>query len=951
MRKNRSGQSRLAGVCRIFAGINNVLMILTCETDVLATLAKGTDAGLYRLIPEKVVTAAGEKAVRELLVEAARSGKPLTFKAGGTSLSGQTVTDSVLVQIGSGFGKPRIKAEGLYATFPCHLTGAEANRLLRPYGRKLGPAPASMRSARIGGIVANNASGAGQGILHNAYHTIRSMRVILADGTVLDTGSEDSRRLFFETHTSLLEKLMNLRMEILCDEEMTARILHKYELKNTCGYGVNALLDFDDPYDMLVHLMVGSEGTLGFISQVTFETIPDPAYKAAALVYFADLREACRAVPLLRSCEVAAAELMDRRALRAVAGRPGMPPVLATLPDEAVALLIDTAAADETRLQQQIGEIEKQLAGLRTLYPPSFTADPALYAAYWQVRSGLFTSAAAARPRGTVSIIEDVAFREEVLADALAAIRRLLDDCGYADAVIWGHLLDGNVHFTLFPAVDRPGGVERYAGFMRRLADMVLYYDGSLKAEHGTGRNMAPFVEKEWGGKIYRVMKEIKRLFDPEDILNPGVILNDDPDVFVRNLKQMPLAGEEIDRCIECGFCEMQCPSRHLTLTPRQRIVAYRGLVSMQEAGETASARYKALEKAFRYAGEATCAADGLCAASCPVGIDTGALIKKLRWQRHTAPADKLASVVARHFGIVTAVLPPFLSSFHAVARMAGYKPVETFGSLLFRLTGHRLPLWTRYTPAGARRLSFQSETARPGQPEMVYFPACITRTMGPSADYEEQAGVTERMIELLHRAGFAIRYPSAIHSLCCGMAFSSKGFRKQAAFKQAQLNEALLSASEGGRLPVLCDMSPCLLHMRETLDTRLRLYEPVEFITTYMLDKLTFRRLPQTVAIHATCSSMKMGLAGTLEALALRCASGVVSPPDITCCGWAGDRGFFYPELNRSALRALKTGTAGATEGYSNSRTCEIGLTMQSGLSYKSIVFLVEKATRPAES
>lgn len=923
-------------------------MTATYKTDVLATYVKGTDAGLYRLVPERVAIASNEETIGLLLAEAVKTGKPLTFKAGGTSLSGQTVTDSTLVQLVPGFGKPRISSDGLYATFPCYLSGAEANRLLKPYGRKLGPSPASIRSARIGGIVANNASGAGQGILHNSYHTIRSLRVILADGTLLDTGSEESRRLFFETHTSLLEKLMNLRMEILCDEEMTARILHKYELKNTCGYSVNALLDFEDPYDMLVHLMVGSEGTLGFISEVTFETIPDPEYKAAALVYFPTLREACRAILPLRFCEVSAAELMDREALRAVSGVAGMPEILKSLPEEAVALLIDTAADNETMFRLQIETIQNHLAELPTLNPVSFTTNPETYATYWRVRNGLFTSAAAARPRGTVSIIEDIAFREEVLADALYEVRTLLTDCGYADAVMWGHLLDGNVHFTLFPDINRPEGVRQYATFMHRLTAIVLQYDGSLKAEHGTGRNMAPFVEKEWGSKIYRIMKEIKRVFDPKNILNPGVILNDDPDVFIRNLKQLPLASEGIDRCIECGFCEIPCPSRRLTLTPRERIVAYRALVSMQAAGESASPGYKELKKAFQYAGKATCATDGLCAVHCPVGIDTGALVKELRWQEHGVWADRFASGLAQHFNVCTRLLPPFLSALHTLGRFAGYKPVETFCQTLFRLAPHRLPLWTRYTPAGARRLAFESEKARDGQAEVVYFPACITRTMGASADYEEKTTVTEKMIELLHRGGYAIRYPEKINKLCCGMAFSSKGFRKQAAYKQAELNAALLAASDNGRLPVLCDISPCLLHMRQTLDWRLRLYEPVEFIMTYLLDKLTFRRLPLTVAVHATCSTTKMGLAGSLEALAFRCASRVVVPSSVTCCGWAGDRGFFYPELNRSALEELKAEISDATEGYSNSRTCEIGLSLHSGLSYKSIVFLVEKATRP---
>ena len=177
-------------------------------------------------------------------------------------------------------------------------------------------------------------------------------------------------------------------------------------------------------------------------------------------------------------------------------------------------------------------------------------------------------------------------------------------------------------------------------------------------------------------------------------------------------------------------------------------------------------------------------------------------------------------------------------------------------------------------------------------------------------------------------------------------MAFSSKGFREQAKQKEQELNEALLEASDNGRLPILCDMSPCLLHMRETLDKRLRLYEPVEFIYDHLRERLHFHKLPTTVAVHATCSTTKMGVKEKLIALAELCAEKVVSPARVNCCGWAGDRGFFYPELNASGLHYLKPDLEGATEGYSNSRTCEIGLTMHSGLSYKSIVYLVDKAT-----
>ena len=915
--------------------------------DSLTTLAKGTDASLYRLIPQRVEVVKSVEEVVRVLKGCQDSGKALTFKAGGTSLSGQTITDSVLVEISPDYGTFVIRDEGRLAKFPCRMTGAEANRHLKPYGRKLGPSPASIKSACIGGIVANNSSGSSYGITYNSYNTVRSMEIVLADGSFLDTSSAESRKTFIASHPDLVEKLMNLREEVLSNPQMQDRIKTKYELKNTCGYGMNSLLDFSDPCDILMHLLIGSEGTLGFISSVTFETVPDESLKASALIYFPNLSEACKAIGPLRLCKVSAAELMDRNALHAVESQPGMPEILRSLPEDAVALLIDTSSNSGEELQQQFKDIEQKLAKVQTLYPVSFTTDTKLYSTYWRVRNGLFTSAAGHRPRGTVSIIEDIAFREHVLGEALSAVRKVLADYGYGNAVMWGHLLDGNVHFTIFPDINDPNGVKQYADFMHDLVHTVLSFDGSLKAEHGTGRNMAPFVKEEWGEEIYELMWKVKETLDPNHILNPGVLLNRDPEVFIKNLKQIPLANDLIDKCIECGFCEVQCPARHVTLTPRQRIVIYRELSALADRGETNSARYKELKEAYNYKGNATCATDGLCATACPVGINTGLLIKELRWKENGALANKLASCIAGNISLITSVLRPVLNLPHFLSKCVGYANFEKFTAFLFKISAHKFPLWTRFTPGGAKK--FKALSGVENGEEMVYFPACITRTMGASADYGDvdYVGVTEKTVELLTRAGFHILYPENLHSLCCGMAFSSKGFRKQAADKAAQLNEALLKVSDNGRLPILCDMSPCLLHMRETLDKRLHLYEPVEFIHDFMRDRLTFHRLPMTIAVHSTCSTTKMGVKDKLIVVANLCATKVVSPARVTCCGWAGDRGFFYPELNASGLHYLKPDLDGAEEGYSNSRTCEIGLTMNSGISYKSIVYLVEKATR----
>ncbi|MFW5753980.1 MAG: FAD-binding and (Fe-S)-binding domain-containing protein, partial [Marinilabiliaceae bacterium] len=929
-------------------GLKRILPSSRIFTSSFYTLAKGTDAGFYRLVPRMVVKVEDEAEMVRVISLCYKSGVAFTFKAGGTSLSGQTVTEALLIETGSGFSGYNISVDGKQATFQCGVPGGIANSRLAPYRRKLGPSPASVNSARIGGIVSNNASGSSYGIRYNSYNTLRGMRLVMYDGSILDTRDPKSKEQFATGHPGMMKNLTELAERAKSSSSMRGKITHKFELKNTCGYGVNALVDYEDAFDVLEHLMVGSEGTLGFISEVTFETVPELPLKAAAMVYFRNIRMACEAVVPLRSCHVSAAELMDRNALRSVQDQKGMPAVLQELDDDAVALLIDTSAGDEEELRTRMQEIEEKLAPFSTLYPVKFTRDPVEYDRLWKVRKGLFTSAAAGRPTGTACIIEDLAFRASVLGDALEDLRKLIEKYGYEGSVIWGHLLDGNIHFVIMPDFNDSDGIRHYQKFMDELVEMVVdQYDGSLKAEHGTGRNMAPFVRREWGDEIYGVMREIKNIFDPSGLINPGVLINDDPAVHLKNIKPLPPAHEMIDACIECGFCELNCPSKDVTLTPRQRIVLYREMqrLSLLKDGYRELARFK---KAFDYHGEATCATDGLCELGCPVGINTGKLVKELRFEAHSAFADKLAWWTASHMEMVTTGGRSMLSAVRGFQTVLGDRLMSILSTGLFKITRRSVPLWNPFMPGGARKVRFSKpEIDEAPDDAVVYFPTCINRTMGKSQDYGSGLAVVEATEKLLQKAGFRVIYPENVDKLCCGMAFDSKGFRAQGQAKARELDEALLKASRNGRIPIYCDMSPCLLRMKETLSSEMDLYEPVTFILKYFPSRLKFDRVRDKIAIHTTCSSTKMELGDSLKELAGMCAREVVVPDEVGCCGWAGDRGFTHPELNAAALRPLRRQLPpDVEEGFSTSRTCEIGLTLHSGISYKSIVYLVDEAT-----
>ncbi len=202
----------------------------------------------------------------------------------------------------------------------------------------------------------------------------------------------------------------------------------------------------------------------------------------------------------------------------------------------------------------------------------------------------------------------------------------------------------------------------------------------------------------------------------------------------------------------------------------------------------------------------------------------------------------------------------------------------------------------------------------------------------------------------MLAKAGYATILPPRLEGLCCGLPFESKGLSAAADAKARELEAALLTASRGGELPVLCDTSPCLLRMRQSLSPWLRLYEPVEFVHDFLLERLALAPIPAAVALHVTCSALKLGLDAKFLALARACAREVVVPDQVGCCAFAGDRGFSVPELNASALAELAPAVAGrCREGFSNSRTCEIGLSLHSGIHYRSILYLVDRCSRAA--
>lgn len=922
-------------------------------TDELHRLAWGTDAGFYRLIPQIVIHSINDDEVIEIIYLADRYNIPVTFRAAGTSLSGQAISDSVLIIAGKGWENYELSPDHEKIYLEPGIVGQRVNEILAPYGRKFAPDPASIKSAMVGGIVMNNASGMNCGTHANSDKMLLSVHIIFPDGYYLNTDSQESRENFKEDYPGFLQRICELRDQIRSNEKLSARIRHKYSIKNVTGLNILPFLVYDNPFDIIAHLMVGSEGTLAFLAGVTMKTEYDYPYKASAMLYFSDIKEACRAVVAMKRLVnangewiVKGAELLDWKSLASVNDPTG---------EGLTAVLTETKACTQEELNQNIAIIEEALKAFDTYIPVHFTDQPEEYSKYWAIRAGIFPSVGGTRPSGTTCLIEDVAFHIEDLPEATAELQQLIARHGYDDACIYGHALEGNYHFIINQSFSNEAEVKRYEALMNDVIDLVVgKYDGSLKAEHGTGRNMAPFVEYEWGEEAYAIMKEVKQLFDPKGLFNPGVIFNDDPQCHIKHFKPLsPLTigqdtqvTRQIDRCIECGFCEVNCLSCGFTLSSRQRIVIQREISRLKKSGENPQL-LETLSELYRYSGNWTCAGDGLCAMSCPMGINTGDLTHILR-QAEFPPGStgyRAGKFAANHFAGIKSTLRPVLSLANAAHSLLGTSTMTSITRKMHSAWG--LPQWT---PAMPKSYKIRKSDQTPAMNnKVVYFPSCINQTMGLAKDSPVDQPLVKQMLSLLQKAGYEVIFPPKMEKLCCGTIWESKGMLDIADSKSTELEAALWEASEQGRYPVLCDQSPCLHRMRATIQ-KIKLYEPAEFIYTFLRDKLEFTPTDRPIAIHITCSMRKMGLANILISLAKLCSTQVFIPEEVGCCGFAGDKGFTQPELNTYALRKLRPQLtkAGIGIGYSNSRTCEIGLATNTGIPYVSIAYLVDQCTRP---
>ena len=913
-------------------------------TDYLRRYAYGVDASCYSYLPKVVVKAEDEQEVRRLIRLCQQCGTPFTFRAAGSSLSGQCSSEDVLIVCNDGFKKMEVIDDGKALKCECGVIGSDANDLLKPYNRKIGPDPATLATALVGGILNNNSSGMCCGTAQNSYKTIRSIRVVLLDGSILDTSDQKSIDQFLKEKPQMVEDILQLRKDILADEELTHLIHHKYKIKNTTGYGLNSLVDFEDIIDIINHLFIGSEGTLGFVSEIVYNTVEDVPYKGCGLMFFKTLNDASLAVVALANMgrdKVVAAEMMDYQSLKAVQSLDNVPDFVREVPEGTSAILFQTESYSKETVDKNLAFIKDKLKDIPTAIPSLYSQDAKEYDSWWAIRKGILPIVGGQRRKGTTVITEDVCFQIEDFTKGIEMLTELFHKYDFVDGgVIFGHALSGNVHFNITPDFSDPKDTKNFGDLVKEMSERVSGFGGSLKAEHGTGRMVAPFIEMEWGRKAYEINRRIKAIFDPERILNPDVIITDDPDVYKKNLKAQCVIDDAFTICMECGFCEKHCPSRNLTLTPRQRIALLRETKRLENEGNFTLAAE--LKKGYEYFGVDTCAACSMCKGLCPLSIDTAQIALSMR--RIDPPAPELAKKIYDNFSTTLQMCRAGVSLEGIAGSIITQKAISKITEGLHGVTGVT-PYVPKTTPK-ANRYRLRSRIKPTNFEKVVYFSTCANRAFKPNQGYDDERSLQQVVESLCNKAHIDIIYPEHIENLCCGLSFENYDDVHERAVKD--LHDALMKASQNGKYPIVIDHSACFNHAFKHMPD-LEINDISEFLCKYVVPHLDIEKCDERVIVHKQCKIKSLNKSQYIEDLARLCTDHVFNIKSFACDGFAGQKGFFTPELNKCATKDLAAEIAeyGATLGVSSSSTCEIGLGENGGIPFIGVAFLLDRCSK----
>jgi FAD/FMN-containing dehydrogenase/Fe-S oxidoreductase len=904
-----------------------------------------TDASIYQIMPAGVVVPRTCDDVVATVRMAAEAGVSITARGGGTSQAGQAIGAGLILDTSKYLNRVlEVNVEERWAHVEPGVVLDDLNARLQPHGLRFAPDLSSSSRATLGGMMANNSSGARSIVHGKTIDHVLEQWVVLADGRTAHLRPLSGQALEEARRGETIEARAYRALPRIASEH-AAEIERRFPkvLRRVGGYNLDAFVDPARPVD-LTRIMVGSEGTLGVVVGARVRLVPIAAARVMLAVEFRHVLDALEATPVALRHGPSAVEVMDGFILGHARHVPALDVVRRrVVSDPAASLLcIELEGEDEAALAARLAALEREIRSrfrCRTVPVPRVDDQQRI----WRLREAALGLATAMKGDDkSISFVEDTAVAPERLRDYIARLLAIVERHG-TSAGVYAHASVGCLHVRPVVNLKTAEGVRRFEAIAQEVADLVLEFGGALSGEHGDGLVRGPFTEKMFGPELYAAFREVKRTFDPDGLFNPGKIVDSPP--LTANLRYGPAYvtpdpptwfdyaehggfGRAVEMCSGVGACRKtrggtMCPSYRAT---REEMHSTRGRANLLrlaltgQLGDTPACDrdlYEALD---------LCLECRACRSECPTGVDMARMKSEFLagyWARHGV------SLRARLFGHVheAAVWGQRLAPLsNALARS---RAARRLGAVVAGLDPRRrLPRWA------SRTLTAQLRRRRLVSPSraVVLFRDTFTEYMEP------EIGIAA--VDLLEAAGIGVRL--APHA-CCGRPLLSQGLLRQARAR-ASTNAERLHAMAAEGVAILFLEPSCLSAVREDAPSLLggELREKAEAVAraSMLFEEFVERewaagRLdlplapgPDTVLLHAHCHQRAMSLAGPALALLSRVPGARVTDLDAGCCGMAGSFGYLreHYELSRAigelalfpAARALRAGGVLVASGTS---------------------------------
>src|SRR4051812_10121286 len=897
--------------------------------DAVSRALYSTDASVYQIEPLGVVDPRTRDDVVAAVRIAARHGVSITARGGGTSQAGQAIGNGVQIDTSKYLNRIlEVNVRERWAWIEPGVVLDDLNAALKPHGLRFAPDISTASRATVGGMIANNSSGARSVLYGKTIDHVLEQHVVLSDGSIVHFRALDTVQLDQACSGSTLEAACYRTVRTVA-AEMRGEIDRRFPkvLRRVGGYNLDAFADPAAPFN-LAKLIVGSEGTLALVVAAKISLVPLPAAKAVLTIEFDELLDALAATPLVLTHRPSAIEVMDRFILDHAKESPALDAMRRTIlqGDPGALLCVEFYGDDVGDLPPRIEALERELAssGHRCRWRRAIA--PADQARVWSFREASLGLSMAMKGDGkSLSFVEDTAVAPEKLRDYIERFLQIVRAHGTV-AGVYAHASVGCLHVRPVVNLKTADGVKTFESIANAIADLVLEFGGALSGEHGDGLVRGPFTEKMFGTALYEAFKEVKRTFDPAGLFNPGKIVGSPP--MTANLRYGagyrtpdPITmfdytehggmGRAVEMCSGLGACRKtlegtMCPSYMATREEKHSTRGRANTLRLAMAGRLGEA---ALGDEDVHEVLDLCLECRACKAECPVGVDVARFKSEFLfgyWQRHSMP---LRTRVVGHAHRLAKIGSAFAPLSNMVARSSAGRSIN---EMLLGIDRRRTP------PAFARR-TFASHFAARQRASSSRPPAISNQPPAPSSQHLARAvllfadtftnynhpEIGVAAADVLDAAGIAVRL--AAHG-CCGRPLISQGLLDEAR-AAAQVNaDALYGAASRGEKILFLEPS-CLSAVREDAPALLRgeaqrkarvVGDACLLFEDYLEQEWRAGRValdvqsgPATVLLHGHCHQKAMGLVPSTRALLARIPSCTVTDLDAGCCGMAGSFGY----------------------------------------------------------